>query len=1083
VSDTNHFTLVKERVDLEDYLGNELGVQLVAEGQGTTACCPFHDEDTPSFKVSESDEGWKRWYCFGACQEGGTIIDAVMRAEGFELPNEAVRYLNDLYSLGLEIDDRDYKKFAQAVQETEQQISKTTSALDKEDDLAEKAKKYLNNRGLSDSAIANFELGIDREMTNTGRISIPLRDSQNHPVSIAFRALFDGWNCSACGQYVEARQMAKLAHQARKAAETGQEQDWKHCPHCQADDSQAKIAWLYYQHPKYRFRGGFEKREFLYNEHQARRALKNDQQADALFVSEGYGEVWAGWMAEIRAYVCYSGASLSDWQARRLVRLVSQNKEEKMQRPIVLVPDFDSTGLSAVHKNIAAIRQVSETQEIQIVEGIDQCQYTDHNGDKVSCKDLGDIIKHFGPERVGQILQQRMPAAEWQIRDIVNEVNPHTGQPFHSTQRQMHLVAGILSAERSKATLDHLIPYLAQAWGAPLEAIRQWFYSNLSADNATSYQHLFKGVEQARAEAREFLNDDNIIGTGFESIDGALPGGGMRPGQLAMILGKSGTGKALSLDAQLLAADGQSWIRMGDVQVGDQLYDPENGQPCTVRGVYPQGPRQMYRVHFHDGTYLDADADHLWAVDIDGQRRVLNTSELISTREQPVTLPPLAAIPEGQQELKELLSQGTIKDSASVDFQHYYQGPDLQGLATAVRRSGGVAKISGDAVHFSTAPGSAKRLEKIYLAAVVEAQCIAVDSEQRTYVADDYTVTHNTMLSTQLLANFAQQGKKSIFFTLEQASKSLYPRLACQVLGLPMSEIEELVKDDSQQSEERLAEVNEIYENMLLIDNVPTETQKALPMTPNRIRAMIQEANLTHFKGQGANVVIIDYLSILQPNDDAPNEVKSSDDRVPGYNMLCLFEICKELNVLMIVLQQLPKEVKKGVPFSYDSGRGGSRQTDACDYIYCIWRPDQNEELSEEDRLAKSGQYKIALGKNRYGASTVEHAMFDTSCLRILPPIEIAMPGEVYNEALIEISDPGDGPPEPAELGDEIVVDPEDDREEKIIADGEAGKNAEALAALSAATDNYPQDAQALLADISSEDPDIDPDLRSIFES
>ena len=77
-----------------------------------------------------------------------------------------------------------------------------------------------------------------------------------------------------------------------------------------------------------------------------------------------------------------------------------------------------------------------------------------------------------------------------------------------------------------------------------------------------------------------------------------------------LIAGATGAGKALALDTPIPTLRG--WTTMGEVRVGDRVFD-ENGQPCTVVGATPvMHDRPCYEVEFSDGTVIVADADHLW---------------------------------------------------------------------------------------------------------------------------------------------------------------------------------------------------------------------------------------------------------------------------------------------------------------------------------------------------------------------------------------------------------------------------------------------------------------------------------------
>lgn len=93
---------VKGLVDLEEYLAHYCDLELVRpEGDRVwSACCPFHAEDTPSFKVSEGSDGSKSWRCYGACNISGDVISAVMLKEGITAL-DAAYWLDVKFNLGL----------------------------------------------------------------------------------------------------------------------------------------------------------------------------------------------------------------------------------------------------------------------------------------------------------------------------------------------------------------------------------------------------------------------------------------------------------------------------------------------------------------------------------------------------------------------------------------------------------------------------------------------------------------------------------------------------------------------------------------------------------------------------------------------------------------------------------------------------------------------------------------------------------------------------------------------------------------------------------------------------------------------
>lgn len=558
--DTGFFDKIKTEVDLEDFLEKYLKVDLVPDGpHRMQATCPFHEEDTPSFSVTQARSGdWKQWHCFGACNRGGTVIDAALwyinkEITPTERPFDAVRWLNDEYDVGLDFSDTAFAEFYKTVEENENRAKDAQDALAKaEASRAKTAIAYLKRRGIDDEVAAYFKLGVDEK---AGRLTIPLVDKANHTVSMDGRALFDEAPCKNCGEMVTAREVKKRYHQSRVAEKRGKDPvDWEACPHCGAGKVEAGISWLSRMDPKYNLPADFDKGKFLYHQFGATRALQADKTLNGLYLVEGYVDAWSGYQAGERAICSYNGAALTGWQARQVVEMANT-----AERPVILVPDTDSAGQQNVLKNVDLLRALDKTIEIQIVSGVEKLTYT-KDGVVKSCKDLNDVLMFLGVEKVQEVLEDnRMPIEEWQVDLVLNATNERTGKPMFSKEGQMERVAMLLRDVRHKHALGQLVPKLARAWNISDSDADGWFKSEMSEEMQVSYAHIVKTVEEAQEEIKDFYLNSKTIETGFERIDDAI-GGGARKGWLSMFLGKSGTGKTM-LMTQILANMAQMGTR------------------------------------------------------------------------------------------------------------------------------------------------------------------------------------------------------------------------------------------------------------------------------------------------------------------------------------------------------------------------------------------------------------------------------------------------------------------------------------------------------------------------------------------
>ena len=85
--------------------------------------------------------------------------------------------------------------------------------------------------------------------------------------------------------------------------------------------------------------------------------------------------------------------------------------------------------------------------------------------------------------------------------------------------------------------------------------------------------------------------------------------------------GAAGGGKGLSINTNIPTLNG--FKIMEDVVVGDVLFD-EHGQACSVLAVSEINHRDVYRIEFDDGSFVEADDVHKWLTFSDKERAALN---------------------------------------------------------------------------------------------------------------------------------------------------------------------------------------------------------------------------------------------------------------------------------------------------------------------------------------------------------------------------------------------------------------------------------------------------------------------------
>lgn len=146
---------VREAVNIVDVIGQY--VQLRRTGGNHQGLCPFHNEKTPSFSVSEDKQVY---HCFG-CKESGNVISFVQKYQGLTFP-ETIEYLAARAGLPIPQEegephnrgsakDQLYRVNALAAQFFNEQLKSLPES--------HEARAYLKKRGLTPALVDTYKIG------------------------------------------------------------------------------------------------------------------------------------------------------------------------------------------------------------------------------------------------------------------------------------------------------------------------------------------------------------------------------------------------------------------------------------------------------------------------------------------------------------------------------------------------------------------------------------------------------------------------------------------------------------------------------------------------------------------------------------------------------------------------------------------------------------------------------------------------------------------------------------------------------------------------------------------------------------
>ncbi len=306
---------IRDQADIVDVISRE--VELKRKGVNYFGICPFHDENTPSFSVSQSKQIYK---CFGGCDAGGNVFTFIM--EFYKLTFfESAKLLADRYNIILDISDNysssNEYSFLKAVHEDASLIFQQNLFSDR----GKGPLQYLKKRNLTEEIIRKFRIGFAIDSWN-GLINKIGPKYNNKTSKLLKTGLFSRSEKGTVYDRFRSRIIFPISHQSGDVIAFGGRDFNK--------NDQAK----YLNSPETAI---YQKSNILYGLNVTKSAITNSSNKYIILV-EGYMDLLQLYQAGIEPVVAVSGTSLTKNHATTIARY---------NKPVVILYDGDSAGGNA----------------------------------------------------------------------------------------------------------------------------------------------------------------------------------------------------------------------------------------------------------------------------------------------------------------------------------------------------------------------------------------------------------------------------------------------------------------------------------------------------------------------------------------------------------------------------------------------------------------------------------------------------------------------------------------------------------------------------------------------------------------
>ena len=471
---------IKDKTDILDLVSEY--VKLEKRGRNYIGLCPFHDEKTPSFTVSEDKQ---ICHCFG-CKRGGNVFQFLQEIEGISF-TEAVRNLGERVNIEVNVPSQQTSDGSTKIASEDLQMIEMHELMQSYYHYAllktvegEAALSYLKDRGFSTETIESRKIGY---APNNAQFCHDFLQKKGYDIELAYEAGLLSRNEENFSYYDRFRDriIFPLTNaQGRTVGYSGRTYTDQEPKYLNSPESPI-----------------FQKRRLLYNVDRARKPIR---QADEVIILEGFMDVIKADEAGLKQVIASMGTQLSQEHMTFLKKLTSN---------VTLMFDGDYAGKEATLKTgQALLQQGLNVFVVELPQGMDPDEYIMKHGQ--------EAFQHF-------VEHEKRAFVLYKVKLQKDEIN-HNDLAYEkylkeTTQDISYMQSPILRkkvlqevAELFKVSFDSLNNSVGSTSNYQAE------YSNIN-DTPTIFSHLSTAEKAERALLKHFMNDKDLFLDYYRSIE------------------------------------------------------------------------------------------------------------------------------------------------------------------------------------------------------------------------------------------------------------------------------------------------------------------------------------------------------------------------------------------------------------------------------------------------------------------------------------------------------------------------------------------------------------------------------------